>query len=566
MADWMTGLLSGFLDRKGQIEQENLRQADLSRQREGQVFNALINSPDPEIQSLAVAGLLESAKPGRRKGGFGGWLGQMEQSPFLPQIQSLIQTPVRETRQVPVEPPTVQGYLPTPPPGVGAAAQPTTSPTQGGPLASPQTGPAAQEPPIQDWVGAEPRDLGPVATDPRLATAPPTLRPVTTERPRQVFRTPEDQALLTARARAQGDVEGEVAGLVASGIPEAQARDTVRQKMLRLSRGGAVGQTYAEGNIVEDPDSPTGWSQTLYLRADPTQTQRIPAESPLARSTRGANALEAVAHKRYGRPGEDPRAVLTRLTPDEMAGALAEKRDLDAQAAAELVVKKGEAAAGVPLTLEQKAQEVQRQFTRANSLRQDWERISAPSRLVRQNLAMIGAAEAAVRRGDVGAGHETILVTFQKMLDRLSVVREAEYLRPYYNQSLENRVRGYRDQLLEGGSKLPTEQLLTYARLAKEIGQEILKDDQQLAQALRVTADTFQVDPALIFGDSDLGIGQPPPGGFQPSALQPILGGAPPPPTSPTPSPTTRTPAPAEITGATSRAKKVGDAWTITLP
>src|SRR5919201_3895453 len=87
-------MLSGFNQRKGEIEAQNYAEAQRSREREQGVFQALINSPDPDIQSLAVAGLLHSAEPGRRKKGFAGWVGEMEGSPYLPQIQSLLNQPV----------------------------------------------------------------------------------------------------------------------------------------------------------------------------------------------------------------------------------------------------------------------------------------------------------------------------------------------------------------------------------------------------------------------------------------------------------------------------------------
>ena len=72
---WLTGLLSGFGERKAQIEAENLREAELAGAREARVYETLINSPDPETRNLAIAGLLESAQPRRRKGGLRGWLG-----------------------------------------------------------------------------------------------------------------------------------------------------------------------------------------------------------------------------------------------------------------------------------------------------------------------------------------------------------------------------------------------------------------------------------------------------------------------------------------------------------
>lgn len=269
MADWMTGLLTGFLERKGQVEQENLRQADLARQREGAIYEALLQSPDPEIQSRAVAGLLESAKPGQRAKGLAGWLGQLEQNPYLPQIQALMQTPVRETRELVAEPPTVQGYLGTPPPVTGAAAQADTSPTQGTPLQVPQS----LQAPIDDQLTVNVRglppeipDLGPVGVDPRLALAKPSTRAVTTERPRQAFLTPEEAQLRKARAASQGDVEGRVAGLVAAGVPEPEARETIRLAMVRQARGSAAAPFQAIVGEVVQPDGTTTPAYGVFNR------------------------------------------------------------------------------------------------------------------------------------------------------------------------------------------------------------------------------------------------------------------------------------------------------------
>ena len=131
MADWLTGLVQGFGARKSEIEQQNLQEGLRMRQREGQILQALSASPDPEVRSLAIAGLLDSAGPAKRKSGLQGWIGQTESSPYLSQIRALSPTVTREQTMTDV--PTQQGYIPATPPQAQPAAQPTTNPTVQGP-------------------------------------------------------------------------------------------------------------------------------------------------------------------------------------------------------------------------------------------------------------------------------------------------------------------------------------------------------------------------------------------------------------------------------------------------
>lgn len=277
---YLEGLLGGFAGRKYDVEAQNMAEAQAANAREGKVFEALINSPDPEIKAMAVTGLLSSAQPMKRKSGIRGWLGEMQANPMLPQIQALINTPVTTEEPIPGLPSRqTSGFIGTPPGQTSSMALPESTPTTGGAVTAPQPIPSHLETNI---VG------GPLGV----------TRSVT--RPREVFRSPEAQQLLTKRASAQGDVEGEVAGLIASGFSEQEARDLVKQEYLRRS-AAAAGQSYAEGNILPDTSSPTGYSQVLYLRADPRVQQRIPAQPPtFVTQSRGADR-EAVATRLFGK-------------------------------------------------------------------------------------------------------------------------------------------------------------------------------------------------------------------------------------------------------------------------
>lgn len=334
---YLSGIVSGFQARKDELEQRRWQEEQINNQRESKIYEALIQSPDPEIQSLAFSGLLDSANPKRKKG-LQGWMGEMQKNPAMEGIKRLIQTPVTSTSQVQSGPPAAQGYLPAPPSAAGSAALPTSSPTAGGaPPPTPVSPNAGLPPPeapaplaaggmapqsvvdkpffytdsasVQGTPG--PQDLGAVTSDPRLAQAPPQMSSVTTSKPRQVLRTPGQQAQEQAQGHAQGAVEGEIQGLVAAGVAPAEARATV---LLKMRKAAGLGAAPFQAVAGETLDEVTGKYRPTYGTFDKqtggwkdangkplTNFRRSPTgQSSMA--GRGDTGLirEAIAQKNYG--------------------------------------------------------------------------------------------------------------------------------------------------------------------------------------------------------------------------------------------------------------------------
>lgn len=508
MGAW-EGLLGGFMDRKYAVEKQNYEQAIAAGEREQKIFSTLINSDDPEIAQMAMAGLLDSANPKKKKGGLRGWIGEVESSPYLSRIQALLQTPVTEkgSIQLPGEAEGMNGPIP---------GMPNVTPTITQPAGNQPAGMAPTS-----MVDAKTQASAP--PQPMTYTQPPPI-PTTTQRPRQAFMSPYDRAMQAEEAQNRGGVRGRVAGYMEAGGTREEALAIERA---RLRAGSAAGQTYAEGEIVPDTTSPTGYSQILYLRADPTQTIRQPAMPKMAGSTRAANEPERIAFEMFGRPGEDPRTTMTRITPEEMAEvseivrtrATAQVGD-EAQ---ERAMRTALAEAAAPLSRMDAFQATQ-------SLRDDWLKVSTPLDAVRRQLGVLAAAEQAINRGDTPAGSEAIIVTFEKMLDSLSVVRESEYLRPAFNQSLYEQVAGYIARLREGGASMRPEVLRTYVRLARDIGSKVQVDHQKHRTAIERTAQTAGIDPANIFGTMPPQATPPPtPQAVAPPSLAPNPSVAPPP-------------------------------------
>lgn len=261
MPDWFGGLLGGFNDRRTEVEQQNIREAEQSNQRESRIYETLLSSPDPEVQAMAATGLLESAQPRKKKGGIRGWMGEVASNPTFAKIKSLIGTPV-QTNVGETELPSPAhtdysgsntGQITTPPDAaapMGTAAHSLTEPNA----------PAGNKP------QAIPASVG----------TPPTFGP------RKVFASAEDTAVAQARGKAMGDTEGDIAGYVASGMSRPDAMKQVQQE--RLHANSATGMQSISGEVV-GPDGRTtpafgvlDKSRGMYL--DPNTRQPIQGFRP----------------------------------------------------------------------------------------------------------------------------------------------------------------------------------------------------------------------------------------------------------------------------------------------
>lgn len=296
-------ILTGF-NRAAAAERDAVRRQEAIRDRqELSILEALTKSDDPEIASLAVAGLLDFAAPRKKKSGLAGFLGETESHPMLPQIRSLLQTPV--AKPTPMYGLNVQSGVPTgeirqTPAPVGAAAQPATTPTKGGPIGMPA--------PVQGL--PLPPPSAPAVT--KTMTGPPQMVP------RRPFLTQTEQTLELSRAKAQGDVEGEVAGLIAAGYTEQEARELVKQSYFRRTTGGASGMQSIAGEM---PDGKGGFvpafgvfDRVRGVYFAPETGQILPGFRP--RTSTGSTSLgadrETGARLLFGKPA-------AQLLPEQMA-------------------------------------------------------------------------------------------------------------------------------------------------------------------------------------------------------------------------------------------------------
>jgi hypothetical protein len=158
-----------------------------------------------------------------------------------------------------------------------------------------------------------------------------------------------------------------------------------------------------------------------------------------------------------------------------------------------------------------------------NRLTKQWDVAVKPVVELDRQVKLMDAGLEAARRGDRAAGAQTVLVTFQKILDPPSVVKESEFARSEAGQALMNRVKGAYEKVRFGGVNMPLDELEKFARLAREAAlAQSTGYTGAVKKRLGATADRYKVPHELIFEDYDFqGAFQPPGGGSAPSPAGP---------------------------------------------
>lgn len=132
--------------------------------------------------------------------------------------------------------------------------------------------------------------------------------------------------------------------------------------------------------------------------------------------------------------------------------------------------------------------------------------------LVRQYGLMQSGLEAAAR-GNMAAGSQAVLVTFQKILDPNSVVRESEYARSGEGLALLDQIKGRYERLVQGGAGVPLSELQQFAALAGQFMESAVQSAAIAKRRIDATADAFGLDKTLItadFGDAPPALGANP--------------------------------------------------------
>jgi len=136
------------------------------------------------------------------------------------------------------------------------------------------------------------------------------------------------------------------------------------------------------------------------------------------------------------------------------------------------------------------------------SLRTQVSRETNASRLVDVQLANMEASLKAVQGDSDAAGSQGVLVTFQKILDPLSVVRESEYARSAQGLSLLAAIQGKYDLYMEGGAGVPVKELEKFVALARQFAQNQRNSNAVTMESVSSIVEQYKINPKSVFGNS----------------------------------------------------------------
>lgn len=107
---------------------------------------------------------------------------------------------------------------------------------------------------------------------------------------------------------------------------------------------------------------------------------------------------------------------------------------------------------------------------------------------------------------NLNAPSQAMLVTYQKLLDPTSVVRESEYARSGDGQSLVNRIEGLYDKLNRGGAGVTVQDLSQFHSLSQELLKNYQAEQLDLAARIQTQANNYGLNIENILTPSVLDI------------------------------------------------------------
>jgi hypothetical protein len=163
-------------------------------------------------------------------------------------------------------------------------------------------------------------------------------------------------------------------------------------------------------------------------------------------------------------------------------------------------------------------------FNTEMRMRTEFNKETEFARKVKQQFGLMEAGAKAVMEGKGAAGSQAVLVTFQKILDPESVVRESEYARSMYGQPLVAALRGQWERATQGGAGVDKVELQKYVDLARQFVQEQEAFLSLKRKDFSDWAQDYGIDPQRVLG-SGYQPGQPGPIPTNPPPGTPSSGG-----------------------------------------
>jgi hypothetical protein len=532
------GFLGGWVGRHREIEQDQIKEAEQAALRESKVFESLINSPDPEIKARAAVGLIESAKPRKRKTGIGGIFDKYAENPVYPDLLRFIQTehpykewvpgtpteaPLAQPSTSPTETGTPQMTAPQPPPqptplsrlqpaDMGATPDGTVSPLQ------PISGPGA---PSVDATGVEPPSFTAQPTYRSVATPPPAPPPAppprgsyqTVYRRPNVFPTTEDTAAATYRGRDRGEYEAAVERYRRAGEPDPE--QAAADYMAQQGAGGRgampfqsmeLEYTGPDGKIVRTLGSYNKRTRQYVDSQGNPITGNITKAIPFS-ALSGGTAVNQAMNEFHVTP-------LDMRNDPELATAVNQRaEEITAERTGANTTARADALKDAPLSTTART-------TRTGQLQTAWNRIQAPTRTMEMGLRIMEANYKRYKAGDKTAW-EPMRTAFVHISEPNSVVMPSEFLRAAGVLSLAQQIWGFVGKTVKGGAPLPEDQVDEMMREARDMwsGMQTFGSQQRSAIESEISDPRVNIPAEHIFGttpryEPDFGedqTAQPPP-------------------------------------------------------
>lgn len=133
-------------------------------------------------------------------------------------------------------------------------------------------------------------------------------------------------------------------------------------------------------------------------------------------------------------------------------------------------------------------------------LAKTWNDANASGREMKRQLSLMDVGLRRFKEGDKNGGSQAVLVTFQKILDPTSVVRETEYARSAQGISMLSRLQGMADRLQSGGAGVPESELAQMVETARAMLAEMESHSSGQRSRIEGMAKEYKINPVLIFG------------------------------------------------------------------
>ena len=138
-------------------------------------------------------------------------------------------------------------------------------------------------------------------------------------------------------------------------------------------------------------------------------------------------------------------------------------------------------------------------FAATIKLQEDWRKAEAHEKEMGRQM---GLMETGLKRFDADpvGSVEAIRVTFEKIIDPNSVVREGEYTRQGYGLSAMKRLEGFYQQMVEGGGNIPKPILEGMVETARQFMQGMETYNALERDRIGALAKDNDINPDLVFG------------------------------------------------------------------